>query len=142
MTTAFISLERFPYDNSVWHVEIGASNGSFSGKQDFYTYPEDLETLGSDLCKFPKSAQDEVRFELGDRTGKWAYFILIRAFLFDSVGHAAIEFSTGNNSTPPNHSQASFFIRSEVASINHLGQQLRTWIISHDSPLIWLPYAA
>ena len=139
MNTSFISLERFPYDDSAWHIEIGASNGSFSGAQDFYTYPEDLETLGSDLCKFPASIQDEVRFELGDQAGKWAYFVLIRAFLFDSVGHAAIEFAVSNNSTPPNHAQTSFFIHSEVAAINYLGQQLRSWVISHDAPLVWLP---
>jgi hypothetical protein len=141
MTTALISLERFPYDDLAWHVEISASNGSFSGVQDFYTYPEDLENFGSNLCKFPKNIQDEVRFELGDQTSKWAYFILIRAFLFDSTGHAAIEFSVNNNSIPPNHAQTSFFIHSEVASINNLGQQLKAWIISHDSPMIWLPYA-
>jgi hypothetical protein len=141
MKTSFISLERFPCDDSAWHVEVCASNGSFSGAQDFYTDPEDLETLGSDLCKFPKSIQDEVRFELGDKTDKWTYFVLVRAFLFDSVGHAAIEFAVSNNSTSPYSAQTSFFIHSEVASINYLGQQLQAWVISHNSPLIWLPSA-
>jgi hypothetical protein len=79
--------------------------------------------------------------ELGGKSGKWAHFVLIRAFLFDSVGHAAIEFAVSNNSTPPYSAQTSFFIRSEVASINYLGQQLRAWVISHDSPLIWFSSA-
>jgi len=140
MTDTFISLERFPYDDSAWHVEVRASNGYFSGIRDFYTYPEELDALGSSFCKFLQDIQDEVRFELGERAEKSAYFVLVRAFLFDSVGHAAIEFAVDNNATPPNHAQASFSIRTEVAAINNLGQQLRAWIISHDAPLIWSPY--
>lgn len=142
MTSAFISLKRLLYDDSAWHVEISASNGYFSGVQDFYTYPEDLNALGTDFYKFPQSIQDEVRFELGDRTGKWAYFVFVRAFLFDSVGHAAIEFAVDNNATSPNHAQTSFFIRTEVSAINNFGQELRAWVVAHDAPLIWLPHAA
>lgn len=142
MANAFISLKRLFYDDSAWHVEISASNGYFSGIQDFYTYPEALDALGADFYKFPQTIQDEVRFELGDRTGQWAYFVLVRAFLFDAVGHAAIEFAVDNNATPPNRAQTSFFIRTEVAAINNLGQQLRAWIVAHDAPMIWSPYAA
>ena len=137
MANAFISLKRLPYNDLAWHVEISASNGYFSGVQDFYTYPENLDVLGADFYKFPQSIQDEVRFELGDRTGKWAHFVLVRAFIFDSVGHAAIEFAVDNNATSPNHAQTSFFIRTEVAAINNLGQQLRAWVVAHDAPLIW-----
>ena len=142
MANTFILLKRLLYDDSAWHVEISASNGYFSGVQDFYTYPEDLDALGVGFYKFPQSIQDEVQFELGDRTGKWAHFVLVRAFLFDSVGHAAIEFAVDNNATPPNHAQTSFFIRTEVSAINNLGQQIRSWIVAYDVPLIWLPYAA
>jgi hypothetical protein len=140
MSTTFISLKRFPYDSLEWHVEISASNGYFSGVQDFYTHPEDLNTLSSNLSKFPQNIQDEVRFELGERTNKWAYFVLIRAFLYNSVGHAAIQFAVDNNAKSPNNAQTSFFIHTEVNGINNFGQQLRTWVISNDTPLIWLPY--
>ncbi|MBM0744339.1 hypothetical protein JOY44_22455 [Phormidium sp. CLA17] len=142
MANAFISLKRLLYDDSAWRVEISASNGYFSGVQDFYTEPEDLDALGADFYKFPHSIQDEVRLELGDRTGKWAYFVLVRAFLFDSVGHAAIEFAVDNNATSLDHAQTSFFIRTEVSAINNLGQQLQAWVIAHDAPLIWSPHAA
>jgi hypothetical protein len=139
MASTFLSLERLSYDDSAWYVEISASNGYFSGVQDFYTYPEDLNTLSHGFCKFPRNIQDEVRLELGDRAGNWAYFLLVRAFLFDSVGHAALEFAADNMAPPPAHAQANFFIRTEVAAINYLGQQLRSWVISNDEPLIWLP---
>ncbi|MBE9159588.1 hypothetical protein IQ265_22535 [Nodosilinea sp. LEGE 06152] len=140
MANAFISLKRLLYDDLAWRVEISASNGYFSGVQDFYTYPENLDALGADFYKFPQSIQDEVRFELGDRTGKWAYFVLVRAFLFDSVGHAAIEFAVDNNAMSIDHAQTSFFIRTEVAAINNLGQQLRAWVVAPDKPLTWSPH--
>ena len=139
MNTSFISFERFSYDSSEWHVQINASNGSFSGVQDFYTYPEDLEALGLGFCKFPQNIQDEVRFELGNRTGNWAYFILVRAFLYDSVGHAAIEFSISNNAIPPYLAQTNFFICTEVASINNLAKKLMEWILFPQNKLLWIP---
>ncbi|MEO0536567.1 MAG: hypothetical protein AAF215_22150 [Cyanobacteria bacterium P01_A01_bin.123] len=140
MTDTYISLQRFPYDDSAWHVELKASNGLFSGTQDFYTYPKELNAFGVNLCRFPKNIQDEARFEVGDRAGNWAYFILIRVFLFDAVGHAAIEFAVDNHQTSPNRAQTSFFIKTEVAAINNFGQQLQSWVISHDVPLTWFPY--
>lgn len=137
MSAKFIAFKRFPYDGLEWHIEISASNGYFSGVQDFYTYPEDLNIFGSNLYKFPQNIKDEVRFELGEQTDKYAYFVLIRAFLYNSVGHAAIEFAVDNNAKSPNHAQTSFFIHTEVNAINNLGQQLQSWVIFYDAPLIW-----
>ncbi|NJL02497.1 MAG: hypothetical protein HC910_18795 [Spirulinaceae cyanobacterium SM2_1_0] len=76
---------------------------------------------------------------MGDRAGKWAYYVLIRAFLYNSVGHAAIEFAVDNHAKSPNHAQADFFIRTEVAAINNLGQQLQSWVATPEAPLIWVP---
>ena len=134
----FISLERFPYDAPEWHIQIGASNGYFSGFQDFYTYSQDLEVLGTKLCQFPQNLQDEVVLEVGERSAKCSCFVLVRAFLYDSVGHAAIEFAVDNNRKLLNHAQTNFFIRTEVAAINKLGQQLLSWLVSNDSQFLWL----
>ena len=139
MTTEYMSFERFLCDEAYWHVQVSASNGCFAGTQDFYVEPETLRKLGADFCEFPTSIKNEVCFQLGDRIGNWAHFVLVRAFLFDSVGHSAIEFSVDNNSTPPHSAQATFFIYAEVASINRLGQQLQEWGIAPVEPLIWLP---
>lgn len=139
MTTEYISFEQFSCDETDWHVQISASNDGFCGTQDFYIEPETLGKLGADFCEFPTSIKDEVCFQLGDRAGNWAYFVLVRAFLVDSVGHSAIEFSVGNHSTPPYNAQATFSIYAEVASINRLGQQLQKWVIAPDEPLIWVP---
>jgi hypothetical protein len=139
MLTKFISLKRLSYDDSAWRVEISASNGCFSGQQEFYIYSENLDTLSSRFCQFPQNVEEEARFELGERTVKWAYYVLIRAFLYNLVGHSAIEVTFDNNAESPNHAQAHFFIHCEVSAINKLGKQLQAWVISPDIPLIWSP---
>lgn len=139
LDSAFVSLERLPYDGSEWHIKMSASNGYFSGVQNFYTYSEDLEILGTKFCRFGQNLQDEVLLRLGERSDKYAFFLLVRAFLSDSVGHAAIEFAVDNNQNSPNHAQARFFIHTEVAAINNLGQQIRAWVVSSNSLLLWLP---
>lgn len=141
MADAFISFQRLPYDDSAWCVRVSASNGSFSGMQDFYTCPEELDALGQHLCKFPQTVEDEARFELGSLTGNSAYFVLIRAFLFDAIGHAAMQFSVSNNAASPYTAQTNFYIRTEVAAINTCGQSLRSWIIDSNRILLWQPYS-
>lgn len=89
-SSSSILLQRLPYEPE-WHVEITASNGYFSGVQDFYTHREDLEILGTKFCNFPQDLHDEVILRLGEKSDKYAYFLLVRAFLYNSVGHAAIE---------------------------------------------------
>lgn len=136
-SSSFISFQRLPYEPE-WHVEITASNGYFSGVQDFYTHPEDLKILGTKFRDFPQNLHDEVILRLGEKSDKYAYFLLVRAFLYNSVGHAAIEFAADNNLKPPHQAQTNFFILTEVAAINQLGQQLLNWIVANDSKLLWL----
>jgi hypothetical protein len=120
-----ITLTRLPYDDSAWHVEVCASGGTYSAAQEFYVYPTDIG--------------DEVRYEIGGRTENWAHYLLLRAFIYDSVGHAALEFAADNRCGVPGHAQARFFICCEVAALNRLGKQLQTWTLDSDEPLNWNP---
>ena len=132
-----IEFHRFPYDDSAWHVELRAHNHAFSAAQEFYTHAEDLRVLGVQFADFTGEFGTEVRFELGDRTGKFAHYILLRAFSYDSVGHAALEFAGGNCGQPPYRAEASFSIFCDVAGINRLGEQLRLWAEHPIEPLLW-----
>ena len=132
-----ISLVRWPYDDSAWRVFLRASNGEFAGALEFYTDAEELSEFGRRLADFPHGPSDEVRFSLGSRDGNWAYYILLRAFLVDRAGHAALEFTADNRQAASDHAQSSFFISCEVAAINRLGQQLRGWLSRPDEPLSW-----
>lgn len=139
MTHPLISLTRLPYDDSAWHIELCASNGLFMGTQEFYAHKEDLVAFGKQLERFPVNIKDEAMFKQGGLPKNWFYFLLIRAFLFDSLGHAAIETSTSNNSVSPYVAQVRFFIRTEVAAINTLGQLIQEWTADTGTPLMWVP---
>jgi hypothetical protein len=134
-----ISFTRLPYDDSAWHVEVRASSGTYSAAQEFYVYPADLAAFSQRLIAFPRDIRDEVRYELGSRTENWAYYLLLRAFVYDSVGHAALEFAADNRCSIPGHAQASFFIPCEAAALNRLGEQLHAWTRHSDEPLNWKP---
>lgn len=134
-----ITLTRLPYDDSAWHVEVCASGGTYSAAQEFYVYPTDLAEFGQRLTAFPQRIGDEVRYEIGGRTENWAHYLLLRAFIYDSVGHAALEFAADNRCGVPGHAQARFFFCCEVAALNRLGKQLQAWTLDSDEPLNWNP---
>jgi len=133
-----ISLVRLPYDDSEWRIVIRAGNGEFAGALEFYTDAEELGEFGCRLAAFPSGPGDEARFALGSPDGNWAYYLLLRAFLVDRAGHAALEFAADNRQASPGHAQASFFIPCEIAAINRLGRQLRAWLNRSDESLSWV----
>src|SRR5262249_25973290 len=91
-----ISLVRWPYDDSAWRGLLRSSNAVFAGALEFYTDTEELAEFGRRLAAFPSGPDDEVRFSLGSREGDWAYYLLLRAFLVDRAGQAALEFAADN----------------------------------------------
>src|ERR1700730_18240057 len=136
-----ISLRRWKFDDPAWHIQLTASNGAFQAQQEFYAWPEELGKFGNQLTSFPRelNPDTEVRFEHGSREGNWAYFILLRAFIANSVGAAAIEVNICNRGTVLHHAEANFFISCEVASINHFGNEICAWIANSDCVLAWKP---
>ena len=136
-----LSLESYPYEPDEWHVSFRARNEDVAGALDVYLHPEDVREWGEHLVDFGTSIEDEATFELGSREGNGAYYLLVRAFIYDSAGHAAIEFDADNLRTPPYGTQAHFFIPCEVASINRLGRQVRSWSKDGGEPLVWTPHA-
>ncbi len=132
-----ISITRLPYDDSAWRVVIRACNGHFAGDQEFYIYAMELGEFGRRLAVFPSGPDDEACLVQGSRDGNWAYYLLLRAFLIDRAGHAALEFAFDNRQPTPDHAQASFFIPCEVAAINRLGQGLGAWLGNSRMSLSW-----
>jgi hypothetical protein len=88
---SFIQLERLLYDeDDVWHVVLTASNGSTTASQEVYLDKQQVEDYATALLDFPRSRDDAVELEIGRLESKWAHYVLVRAFLVDSVGHSAI----------------------------------------------------
>jgi hypothetical protein len=127
MTKPWVQFESWEYEEEIRHFEISASNGSYAASQDFYESLTSIEEFGRALKAFPRSAKDEVRLEIGSRGQKSAYWLLLRAYLYDATGHAALLFEACNNTIDPWREEARFTIRCEVASLNRLGAALVDW---------------
>ena len=134
-----ISLVRLPYDDTAWRIQLQASNGEFAGMLKFYIDGTDLIEFARRLCVFPSTLQDEACFRLGDRGESWAYYLSLRAFVFDRSGHTALEIEIDNREVGHQRGRAAFAIRCEVASLNELGRKLVAWIDRPDEMLVWRP---
>jgi hypothetical protein len=134
-----LTFRRLPYDDAAWRVELCALSGAFAGSQEIHTSPAALYDLGARFSGFPRDRSDEVRLELGGRTGNWACYVLLCAHLLNDRGHAAIQFACDNRRAPPYHAGAEFFITCDVPDVQRLGALLRDWSLSPDEPLVWTP---
>jgi hypothetical protein len=139
MAPPHLTLKWHPYEELIWEIYLEASNGSFSATQRFYEDPESLASFAKELSSFPTQPSREVRFELGSLQENWAYYILLRAYLYDRVGHAAIEIAVDNREAADRAARASFHIRCEVAAINRLGKALQNWVANPSEGLVWTP---
>jgi hypothetical protein len=133
MEKPWIEFRKRPYEEDTLHFEVAASDGGFSGSQEFYLGKGQLGDFGHRLRGFPGDAHDDVVFELGEPGERWAYWVRLRVWLSDAVGHAAVTVDLANNSKAPHGRQIGFTIQTEVASVNRLGERLASWVVS-DQP--------
>jgi hypothetical protein len=128
MTSGAIRLTKLCDDyDGMLQIEIEISDGSYTATEDFYTdpYSNDLVNWGSELQSFPKHRNHRVVFEAGRTV---ISSIRLTAFVYDVVGHSAIEVVMDNNLDAQHHRQASFSVYCEPALLNDLGKQICSWI--------------
>jgi hypothetical protein len=132
----FVLIAQDPDDNS-WQVELRASNGRLAVEQEFYATREHFEPLVSGLRRFGETTSDEALLEFGEDSENWAYFIQLRAFIYFPTGNAALEIVAVNRSGDPYGQRANFFILTEVAALNRLGDELGRWLESPWNSFCW-----
>ena len=134
-----IILSREPYDDSAWRIRLDASNGEFAGSLLFYIDDTSLLDFARQLSGFPTSVNDEVYFRLGSREGNWAYYLSLRAYVFDRSGHTALEIEIDNREPGHYHSRAAFAMSCEAAALDELGRRITAWVEQSADPLVWRP---
>ncbi|MFN0020472.1 MAG: hypothetical protein ACKVP0_19620 [Pirellulaceae bacterium] len=130
-------MSRLPYDDFAWHVLLQAHNGEFGSMLEFYVDAATIKLFGMQLAEFPFGKMEEVRFEIGSREGNFAYYLLLRAMTYDRSGHIALQVEVDNRQEGHRHSQASFFIPCEAASLNQFGRRISAWLEKSGEPLVW-----
>lgn len=129
----YIRISRSDRDDPPPHVVLSISNEGFTAEQDSYVDDEQWLDFGKSLQSFPQSLDHEVIFENGTPDPRYYNYILLRAFVYDGVGHAALEVRMENHSAPPYTASAHFHILSDAAVWNHLGRLLESWAQSKES---------
>jgi hypothetical protein len=132
-------LKDLEYDEEgLLHIELVASNGYFVATHDFYTYAEELEEFASRLQIFPKSTKDKMKFEVGMDVPDHYCHVVLTAYVYDEVGHCALEVQISNRGSRHVQTQSKFNIVTEPAQLNRLGETLDTWLKSNDKTMEWL----
>jgi hypothetical protein len=133
---SYLRLARLWTDSDgMVQVEVQATTTEWRATQDLYTYPDDLASFAEALETFPTGPNAEARFEYGKENGEVHSHVLLRAFLLNGRGHSAFEIKTNNNKKEPHKAVAHFFMPCEVATVNRIGKELRTWSQNMATPL-------
>ena len=117
---------------------IELSNGINSTSIDFYGYADEFQNFANELCLFPKSIDNEVKYELGEQNEKWAYYILLRVFCYENNGYTAIQIKIDNNRIEPHKNYSEFYILTVPASINKIGEELKKWNPRDNKKIEWI----
>lgn len=137
-----IRIRKLDEDDDAPHVELFISGGGFAARQDSYVGDEEWLEFGAALQSFPKSVEHEVAFENGAPGGEFYCHILLRAFVYDGVGHSALEIRVSNQSRPPYGASAHFYAPCEAATLNRLGRSLELWARSKETEFVFSTGAA
>ena len=121
-----------------WNLELRASSGYMAtGLELFNCHPGVFSAFAEQLLAFGGRVEDEAVLGLGE-DAKSTSELILRAYLHDRVGHAALQVFTDNKMAAPDNEAAQFTIRCEVAALNRLGAALLTWIQQPEEDLCWI----
>jgi len=136
-----IEVIREPDDDGLYQFKISLSNGDTFASLDFWEYGDNFKEFGEGLLNFPKGLKDIVTYELGkeknDGQMKWAYYMLLKVFCFDPSGQSTVRVIVDNHADIPNSQRSEFYIKSEPANLNNLGQKLKDWTPDKEKELSW-----
>lgn len=130
-----------PNWDDISEFEIVAISNDWQSSLKFWGNADLFKDFGNQLKSFPNKTKKNITFELGaELTGKkpeWDYYLLMRAYYYDEVGHIAIEIAINNNKQNPDLQNARFNIFSEPEQTSKLGKLLSEWNPATQSELVW-----
>ena len=122
------------------HYQGFFSNGICSSTLNFYGYQNEFQDFSNRLIEFPKTAEDKVSYKLGEKGGKWAYYLLVEAHCIEVNGRSALKIEAINNGLGLNYHESKFEIESEPASLNRFGNDLKNWNPLIEKIFYWAPH--
>ncbi|MFN8443318.1 MAG: hypothetical protein U0175_21255 [Caldilineaceae bacterium] len=134
METAKLQLTKIWKDEveNFYQMVVSASNGRFTATVEDYFVPEEIASFAQQLLNFPQHLDHEVVFEWGKDHDDSDSYLRLRAYVYDQLGHVALEIRMRTNGIAPWTSSACFAIATEAASLNKLGETLSRWARSDE----------
>jgi hypothetical protein len=140
MMRPYIRIARYPYEEPHYvHLVLEACNGRSLAQIDYYMNASSFIGWADHLEVFPRHKSDVFLFELGGERpeDRWAYYLQMRVFLTDAVGHSAVHVRFSNNRDLPWREIAEFSLDAEPSQINRLGQLFREFGKLNHAVLDW-----
>lgn len=132
-----IKITALSIENEEVQFQMELTNGISSTSIDFYGYTDEFKDFADGLIDFPKAINDIVKYELGEVGDRWAYYILLKAFCYESNGYSAIHVKVDNNRKQPYTDKSEFYLKTVPASLNKLGQLLKDWDVKMNKQILW-----
>jgi hypothetical protein len=118
--------------------DLTASRGVLHVLAHIWDYLDLFEQFGLKLATFPQNLADTVEIEIGQmQPGFSQSYLLLKAYVYDANGHAALKIVVHNNECEPQMQRVEFSIPADIASLNKLGNLLKSWLPQENSELVW-----
>ena len=109
------------------HYNITLSNGETTTELSMYGYDDMFKPFGQELADFPQNIESRVKLNsIDDDDLTWDY-LQLEVFCYAPNGASAIRIQVRNGYAVPHYHRCEFFVLTEPAALNRLGQQLKSW---------------
>ncbi|WP_426492908.1 hypothetical protein [Hymenobacter sp. 102] len=128
------NVDEYNYGMCTFFVTV--QKGALEVQTSFYGDANSWKGFGNALLAFPTKTTQYLFFQSGiDSYAEEK--ILLKAYCYDSLGHAALTVNIDHQKEPPNDFRINFSIPAEVASLNQLGRLLAKWEVKDNSEIYW-----
>lgn len=132
-----ITFKNISVDEDMGAFQIKLNSYDCSTTVEFYGYAHEFTRLGEELAAFPQTLESVVLYESGKNDLGQISYCSLKFFCYERNGHSAIQIVTQNRKVAPYTINSEFYILTVPASINKLGNMLKSWNPLVDRSLAW-----
>ncbi len=142
MQPAMFEIEILDEDEDVYnYFDIVISSNQYKASVQTYMYISDFKGFGEFLKHFPENSHEYI-LEVGEDNERFATYLFLKAYIYDTFGHAGLEVTIRKNGIPNIAAYAHFSISTEVATINAFGEALSNWADSGEKSFVFELYTS
>jgi len=118
-------------------LQVSLEGDGFGATHEANAFADDLQTFGKNLQRFPQTISDEVAWKYESIDDKSRDWLILRAYVYDGVGHTALEMAMNKSGTRHVRATSQFSLPVEAAALNSLGKRIEDWAVDNQEPLVF-----